>query len=631
MSKPDIKKVYKDLDVAVRAQSKLLKEMKIDFNFAMGKQWEDEDVRTLESSGVKALTINKIKPMIKLISGIERQSRSDFVAFPEGTEDELSSEISTRLIKNVVKNSKVERKQSDQFKEGMIAGISYIEPYMDYTHDLINGDLKFRKVNASKIYPDPSGEEYDLSDRRFVIKITVDLSKDDLLQLFPDDEKKIESISMAKIDLDNIKVDTDQQFQDRDYISFFKKEGEQPVDVSEKSYDLIEYYYKGLINIYYVASATQGILIETEKKEEAEALIAANNIKDATLISRRVPEIRLKQVVGDVEFTDERCWTYPRWKSYPFMPFMAEWMTVDGLDCDLSTQGVVRGLRDLQVEYNKRRTQELRHLNSSINSGNFIPKDALSRREQEKLKKFGASPGVTIFYDPSATGGTSPQQWRISPTPLSQGHAQLALENAQDIKETSGVNSDLLSNTDKDASGRAILLRQRQGLVMVQESLDNYQHTKELLGRFILNNLGEIYTVESAMRVLGDGFIKDNFKKPKFDEQGNPMLDPNGNLETEVDMQEAMVVINKVLNDASLGKYDVSLGEGPFSETIKFANFLTLMEMAEKGVPIPPEVIIQESLLSESQKEKVLMAIEKAQQMAMKAAQMAPQPQPAEV
>jgi hypothetical protein len=46
--------------------------------------------------------------------------------------------------------------------------------------------------------------------------------------------------------------------------------------------------------------------------------------------------------------------------------------------------------------------------------------------------------------------------------PLSQGHAQLAEENAQDLKEASGVNPDLLATDSKSQSGRAILLKQRQ-------------------------------------------------------------------------------------------------------------------------------------------------------------------------
>ncbi len=260
----------------------------------------------------------------------------------------------------------------------------------------------------------------------------------------------------------------------------------------------------------------------------------------------------------------------------------------------------------------------------------FIPKDALDATNKKNLQQFGSTPGVRIFYDPEKTGGNGPATWKVNPTPLSQGHAQLAVENAQDIKEASGVNPDLLANDSQSQSGRAILLKQRQGLVMVQEALDNYQQTKEITGRFILSQLGEVYTIESAMQVLGDGFIKDNFKKPVFNALGDPVLAADGQLETEVDVDMARLVINKILTDSSVGKFDVTIGEGTFNETIQIANHMTLMEMAGKGIPIPPDVIVEESLLSASQKEKIIESIQKQQAAQAQAiqAQAAPSPAP---
>lgn len=613
MPKPDVDQVYKDLKTSLDYFSKIFKEIKKDFEFAMGKQWDSADVQTLYNAGVKALTINKIKPMIKLITGIERQSRSDYKAFPEGTEDELLSEISTRLLKNVAKQSRLKHKISDQFKDAMIGGVCYIEPYIDYTQDLLNGEMKFRKVEAKRVLFDPSSEEYDLSDGKYLIKLTLGLSKDDLLMLFPNKKKEIEKIDVGTIDTTE---GDDDILQLRDYPSAGSSDVDSDLEASEGTYDLIEYYYKNAYEVHYVVSRTQGVIFETEVEQEARTFIATQQIPDASIVTKRTNEIRLKQVVGKTEMTDERHTTYPRWKVYPIIPLFAERTTNEMTDSEYTIQGIVRGLRDLQEEYNKRRTQELRHLNSSVNSGMFIPKDALDTTNKKNLKEFGSTPGVRIYYDPAKTGGASPDSWKINPTPLSQGHAQLALENAQDIKEASGVNPDLLANDSQSQSGRAILLKQRQGLVMVQESLDNYQQTKEILGRFILSQLGEVYTIESALQVLGDGFIKENFRKPVFDALGDPQLDPNGQLQTEPDMEMAKLVINKVLTDSSIGKYDVTIGEGTFNETIQMASFMTLMEMAGKGIPIPPDVLVEESLLSPGQKEKIIKSIDQ-QKMAM--------------
>lgn len=636
-------KIYSDLKYSASAYDKLHKEMREDFEFVQGEQWDEADVETLRMQGIDALTINKVKPIIKLITGIERQSKSDFIAFPEGGEDTIQAEVVTRLMKNVTKMSGVENKLSEQFKHGAIAGAGFLEPYIDYSYDLINGELKFKKISALNVYPDPDGKEYDLSDHRFLIKITWGLSQDQLIMLFPDKEKVIKDnlADGASIDIDNMA----QQVTSIETYGYPRRIGN-TIDVDDPSitYDLVDYYYKELEDKYFVAEPQRGILEEQPSKEAAEAIVA--QIPTARIIKRKVPVIKVCQVVGSEFMYEGTAPTYPAWKNYPLFSFFAEYITEDLDNKAVNIQGIVRTIKSLQREFNKRRTQELRHLNSSANSGFDIEEGQLKPDQEEHLKKFGSSPGFVI----KRKAGTAPIG-RITPMPLSQGHAQLAEENAQDLKEASGVNPDLLANDSSSQSGRAILLQQRQGLVMVQELLDNFALTKKNVGKFILSQLPEIFTIETAMKVLGDDFIKENFTVPvtlvlqrgtekimkgeqptELEQQvmlqypqnspENPVVDPVTNqLLTMVDTDEAQVVINQILTDKDLGKYDVSIGEGPFNETIKMMNFIEITDLAKQGIPIPPTVLIELSNIPESKKKEII------QQMQM-AAMAAAMPQP---
>ena len=630
-----LQKVYKDLKYSSSRFSKLFEEMDNDFKFVQGEQWEPTAVEELRKQGVKALAINKVKPIIKLITGIERQSKSDFVAFPEGKEDGLVAEIATRLLKNASKVSDVQRKLSDQFKNGAICGAAFLEPYIDYSNDLINGNLRWKKISAKDVYLDPDFKEYDLSDCKYIIKVSKDLSKEDLEFLFPDDTAKIKKIVNGQLSpqvFDNLEA----HIQGLDYPPH---ERSNPNDAPEEvTYDLIDYYYKALRTAYYVVHADKGIIKEAPSQEEA--LQVASQIEGAVVVKKKVPEIRLYQVCGSQVFFDDQAPSYPRWNKYPLIPYFAELLTEDiGNKC-LNIQGVVRTIKDLQEEFNKRRTQELRHLNSSANSGFDIEKGQLDQDNMAKLKKFGSSPGIVI----ERKAGSNPLT-RITPMPLSQGHAQLAEENAQDLKEASGVNPDLLATDSNSQSGRAILLRQRQGLVMVQEMLDNFAATKKMVGLFILSQLKDLYTVESALRVLGDSFIQEAFTVPVTAiiqrglnklkegkpvtqlEQSNmllypgndettPVVDPMTNqLEMAVDFDTAIETVNGVLNDSEFGKYDVSVGEGPLSETVRLSNFLALTDLAQQGVPIPPNVLIEMSLIPENEKKKILAQMEAQMQM----------------
>ena len=630
--------VYSDLDISSRAYNTLYKEMKDDYRFAQGEQWDPKDVRELRAAGVKALTINKIKPIIKLVCGIERQSRSDFIAHPEGEEDQITGEISTKLLKNVTKVSKVERKHSEQFKHGAIAGLAWIEPYMDYTKDLINGVMQFKKISATDIYPDPDAQEYDFSDAKFIIKVTRNLSRDELVELFPDKEKKIDSMGEGAINWETINELVSFTENDQDYEPHLDKK----VEINKGKYDLIDYFYKKLEKKYYVAVQEQGMIKETDSKDEAEALAEQLQAQgaNAVVISKMVPVIRQAAIVGSEVFEDDVAWFYPRWRRYHLIPFFAEELTEKLGDKSINIQGVVRTIKDLQEEFNKRRTQELRHLNASANSGFDIEEGQYSPNEEEKLKKYGSSAGFVS----KRKRGTPPLS-RISPMPLSQGHAQLAEENQQDLKEASGVNPDLLASDSKSQSGRAILLKQRQGLAMIQEMLDNFGETKRLTGQFILSQFKEIYTVESAMKVLGDAWISDNFtvpanivlerglqkveggEQPSELEQSvmlqyptqqadQPIMDESGGLVPVVDYDTAIQVVNGVLNDAEIGRYDVAIGEGPYTETINMANFMDIKELATQGMPIPMESIIELSQIPEATKKKIIRSIQQQQEAA---------------
>lgn len=612
--KLDVNECLKHLRYARRINKDFFDNYKLDIETAMGKQWKDKDAEDMRKAGVEPLTINKVRPIVKLLTGIERQSRSDIVAFPEGQEDSIKAEVATTLIKSVTKKSKAQNKLSQQFKSGIMGGACFLEPFIDYSFDLLNGELKLKKVSATRVLYDPDADEYDLSDAKYVIKLSLRITKEQLLEIFPDKEKDIEKIEYSKFYFDD-KGNLTIQYEDYEDHEFDKNEDPENY---EGDYDLAEYYYKSKTKRYYVASPVDGTLIEADTKEDAEQY--AQEVPQAQVIEKEIPEIRRKAFVGGTELDDDVAWTFPRWKGYPIIPYFCEHNSEDDIDRELLVQGIVRSLQSLQFEYNKRRTQELRLLNSSINSGMAIPKGALDKPNKDKLQKYGSSASVVIEYDPEKAAGTTPETWKLRPTQLSQGHAQLAMENAQDIKEASGVNPDLLANDSESQSGRAILLKQRQGLVMVQEPLDNYGETKKILGKFILSQLGELFTVETAIKVLGDAWIQKQevFKEPVFDEMGQPQLDEQGKLKLELNQQLVGKVINEVLNDASLGKYDVTIGDGAYTETSRMANHMMLMDMLGKGVPIPPHILIKESNLPESSKTEILQAIE-AQQRAMQA------------
>lgn len=660
------KLVLEDFRRAREKKKEWIEQATQDYEFAVGEQWKDEDVRQLEAVGVKALTINKIQPNLFLISGIERQNRTEFKAYPEGEEDGVTADIATGLLKNSMKRTLGEYKLSEIFEDGVICGEGWLEPHIDYTYDLVNGDLKLKKVNPFTVFPDPDSTEYDLSDAEFLIKFTAGLTKKAVERLFPDKKKEIEAIETATLTLNQSENANGEAIepQSRGYKDNAR---EVPTgEVTEIEYDLTEYYYRNYVEKFLVADKKQGTLREAKTKEEADNYVATATVADpegqktAVVIKRTIPEIWVCCLIGQTEIDNYKCPFFPRWKNFPLIPFFAHRITTPIQSKQLMVQGIVRSLKDPQIELNKRRTQELRLLNSSANSGWLSQKGAWVKKSD--VKKFGSSAGAILEYN---QGKDKPE--RITPTPLSSGHHELSAQAGQDLKEISGINADLLALQEGgQSSGRAIHLRQQQGIVMLQRILDNYGQTKQILARFILSQLGDLYTVDTATRVMGQAFISENFSVPIHEiaqkaqarlakdpnaqlsdsekkivaqvaqnqqltvqasagaglpppqpGQLAPVVDEQGQLVMAVDEEAVGAVFNMVLTDTEVGKYDVAVGEAANSQTVRYSNYLMLNEMATAGFPIPPEVIIEESGLQMSSKKKIVNAIAAAQKAAL--------------
>lgn len=635
MDKLTAEKIRQDIDYAHNYHSKLYKEAEKDFEFCLGKQWEQKDLDVLEARGSKGLTINKIQPLIFMVSGVERQGRTNIVCYPEGQEDSVKAEASSKLLQHMVKISDYDFKHSEQFEDVIIGGWGFLEPYIDYTNDIITGELLWKKGSPFQFGWDPNAKEYDLSDARFVYKITDRLTKEDLEDLFPDKKSEIKNLGTDPIELArNPNVGEKSGVGHTNY-----KDGNEIEDDTlegKQTYSLIDYYFKKKIKKYALIDKKLGQWKIVEKKEEADAY--ASQYPETVIKERWEPEVWVAQCVADTVLYEGRAWSFPKWKGYPLIPQFCHKITTPIKDKEYLIQGIVRGLRDPQFEYNKRRTKVLDIINTTANSGWLAPKNSMDKKI---VKEFGASPGVLLEYDPNKQ---PPQKIQPSPTPTS--FVNLANEANQDIKEISGINTDLLAMNDKQASGKAIALRQQQGMVMLQRIMDNNRRTKEICSRFMLSVMGDLFTVESAMKVLGDAYIEELFRMPVMEpavdpmtgqpvidpttgEQAQqPMLDPKtGELKTFVDVEGAKKIINEILNDVDSSKYDVNVGEGLNAATSRYANYMMLLELVQQGVQIPMPILLNESMLSEVSKQEIQKYTQQQQQAAMAAAQ-AQQPPP---
>jgi len=691
-----VERAYEEFKVWYQAKRKRIERQIEDFRFVFGEQWTAEEKDKLRSAGIDPYVDNRVQPNVHLLTGLERQNRTDFRAYPRGDEDGVKAEIATLLFKDVIEKSEFNAKSSDQFKDGVICGESYLELYLDNTESLINGSPKWCKVDTDQVIPDPASKEYDFSDARAVYKLKTAIELEDLVNMFPDKRRQITKLGSGRLDVETL-VGNGDRLQKRNYGRIGEKsEGAQgDREDSDGLFDLIERYYKKWIRKVFIGDRKTGEIIESEDLDTAEAFVAdyqsgiqrdqdayeqavqqmvaqalpamemaaqaqamaalppqapapvdgenippiqmvdPSHVRAAleesgqlpppppqqdperfVIIRRSVPEIWCFSFISgmDQPLANKRAWFYPKWRAYPFIPYFARFSTapLTGDDRHLLVQGIVHGVKGPQVKHNKSEILLIRHLNGSTNSGWLTEEGVWA--DQEKVEQFGTRPGINLEYK---KGSQTPE--RIAPAPLSQGHVQMAAESVEAIKGILGINSDLIAaQAGGGDSGRAIALRQKQGLLMVQELYDNLTRTRKLAGRFMLSQLGEVYDTESAMKVLGEAWLTKTFPPqmlPDPDQMGQMMPMPNadGSPPGPYDKMSAETEIAAVLR-GDLEQYDVIVGESVASDTQRAAVAMEMKDLstAMPGV-IPPDVVIRNSQLPESAKREILAAYERAQ------------------
>jgi hypothetical protein len=159
---------------------------------------------------------------------------------------------------------------------------------------------------------------------------------------------------------------------------------------------------------------------------------------------------------------------------------------------------------------------------------------------------------------------------------------------------------------------------------MVQELFDNLSRSRTIAGKFLLSQMGKIFDTDTAKKVLGEAFLMENFGEPQMQPQIDPrtgqqvmmpVMQPNGQPVMQINEQAVVQSISEVLS-GDLGSYDVAVGESVSSETMKMANAADLKDFATTypGL-IPPDLLIEESMLPQSTKTKVVNSIKQAQAM----------------
>src|SRR5208282_4966064 len=237
-------------------------------------------------------------------------------------------------------------------------------------------------------------------------------------------------------------------------------------------------------------------------------------------------------------------------------------------------QGVVRGLRDAQFLYNRRRIIELDILESQINSGFKYKENALVNPKDVFLS--GQGRGLALKEEAQMSDVE-----QILPPSIPPSMIQLSELLGQEISQISGVNEELLGSAMDDKAGVLSMLRQGAGLTTLQILFDQLDFSQKLLGKICMELIQTSFTPGKVKKILGG-------------EEPSPQF------------------YNK-----AFGRYNAVVEEGLNTATQKQMNFAQLLQLREVGVPIPDDLLLDAATIQNKTKlvEAVRNNAQQAQQM----------------
>lgn len=154
-----------------------------DLDYYHNKQWTASEEAELKKRKQPVVTINRIKPKVDALIGMEIQSRVDIKAFPRNPNDEQSSEAVTDSLRYIADNSDFDQVKSDSafdlFVPGTMLGIVEVEKTAR------GFDVMPRQIPWDRGFIDPHSCRKDGKDAKYMGQ-AIWMDAEDAKELFPD-------------------------------------------------------------------------------------------------------------------------------------------------------------------------------------------------------------------------------------------------------------------------------------------------------------------------------------------------------------------------------------------------------------------------------------------------------------
>lgn len=450
-----------------------------DTRFESGDQTLWSDVYgNLPANRRRQFNFNRIRRVKNMIGGHQRRNRKSITAIPVENGDSETADQFTKILMWINEQEGVLETISESFDGALVTGMNFLHIWMDYRQDPVSGNIRVDNCSYNSFLVDPYFRKPDLSDCNSIWKRSF-LNKRSIISLMPDKEDEI--LSLNDNDAGSGR-DGKFQFTPESYNYGIK---------NLLTYD--EFYYRDYRSRKMLVDSETGETTEWMGKSDDALKMYLKKYPQVAVVGNEIPTVRLAIVVqGKVLFDGPQ----PNGlDDYPFVPVFA-YYNPQMPYYDGRIQGIVRGLRDAQYLYNRRKIIELDILESQMNSG-FIYKEDAVVNPIDLYQQQGQGKGIAIKKDANMTDVQPIVAPQIPPSMI-----ELSKILAQEIQEISGVNEELLGSATDDKAGILSMLRQGAGLTTLQILFDQLDHSQKILGKRMIDLIQRNFTPGKVQKIL---------------------------------------------------------------------------------------------------------------------------------
>jgi len=537
-------------------------------------QWDENAMRELEAQNRPTTQINIILPKVNMATGLERQQRTYWKAVPFGYNDEDWPKLINPLLMHLDHVNNLHRKFSRVYKDGVITGRGWVDVYVEEDENF-GKEVIIEREGWANVHIDPDAKTDDISKWGRLAREKW-LTRKQLKSYFPD---AAEGLIRATKSNPSKEYGDKYKYGTR-WSMYYRADKFRVVDMWERTWS----------DVFFIVDLMNGIKLPFKYKTKSSARTALNEIAsqqnrpadDFGIVGKKVSSVTESTFCGNTELVEEHPLKYDHGE-FPLVPYFYYFEDVgEGVE----TFGMVENLKDPQREKNKRRAQSLDVINRTPKGGGIIDKHS-GITEDDLNKASRAGTWIKVDLRKKSVRDMM-QQWGLGHLQILNYMGLLEERSEIDAKEISGATDPLMGvASGSKESGFAASTRIKQGLLTLEEPINNLDETKKRVMRMAISNMQQYYSREKIKRIIG------------FNSDAN-----------EEDIEK---FISAFKENAGLLKYDIILdkSDSPTMRAMKFKEIAELIQRIPQYAPaLLPELIKQSDYAS---KDEILEGIQKVQ------------------